>query len=308
MSVRELSPELAQKARLELFEDPKRTASDIQHIKNWLSKQPHLRARTDDQWILQFLRGCKFSLERTKEKIDLYYTMRTLAPELFRIQGKDPLFKEILKLGSYLILPKSKAADGTRITIVRPGAYDASIYNIIDILTVANVVERIVLAEDDTPGICGVRTILDLKGVTMGHFTQMTPATMKKMVVLGQDATPMRFKGAHYINLPAGFDVVFNALRSLLNEKNRSRLYVHNENYEEMYKHIPKDVLPHEYGGSAGTINEIIDYWLKKVDEYSSWLEEDQTFGTDEAKRPGKPNTAADLFGVEGSFRQLDFD
>lgn len=46
MSVRELSPELAQKARQELNEDPLKMYEDIETIKKWLAKQPHLRART----------------------------------------------------------------------------------------------------------------------------------------------------------------------------------------------------------------------------------------------------------------------
>lgn len=45
MTIRPLSPELAEKARIELNEDPNRVASDLQYIKEWLSKQPHLRVR-----------------------------------------------------------------------------------------------------------------------------------------------------------------------------------------------------------------------------------------------------------------------
>lgn len=45
MSIRELSPELAKKARDELFEDPKRIPQDLQAIKSWIVKQPHLNAR-----------------------------------------------------------------------------------------------------------------------------------------------------------------------------------------------------------------------------------------------------------------------
>lgn len=35
------------------------------------------------------------------------------------------------------------------------------------------------------------------------------------------------------------------------------QLYVHNKNYEELYKYIPQETLPAEYGGNAGTIKEI---------------------------------------------------
>lgn len=54
----------------------------------------------DDEWILAFLRGSKFSLERTKEKLDFFYTVRTMLPEFFT--NRDPYLpeiQEILKLG-----------------------------------------------------------------------------------------------------------------------------------------------------------------------------------------------------------------
>jgi hypothetical protein len=46
------------------------------------------------------LRGCKFSLERAKTKMDMFYTLRTVLPEFF--MRRDPMMPElqrILKLG-----------------------------------------------------------------------------------------------------------------------------------------------------------------------------------------------------------------
>ncbi|XP_050361887.1 uncharacterized protein LOC126781108 [Nymphalis io] len=309
MQIRPLCAELAKMAQDELNEDPARIARDVQHIKDWLSKQPHLRARKDDQWLVAFLRGCKYSLERTKEKLDLYYSMRSLAPELFSVRPNDKVFTDIMNKGTYLILPKSATPDSPRVAIIRPGSYDPDKYILSDIFSVSILLQRILLMEDDATVISGVRTIMDLEGVTLAHYLQMTPAMMKKMAVLSQDAAPMRMKGVHYINTPAGFETVFSAIKNLLNEKNRKRLYVHNKNYEEMYSHgISKDILPVEYGGNGGTINEIIGHWKDKVQKYSSWLEEDLKYGTDESKRPGQPKTPESMFGLEGSFRQLNFD
>lgn len=42
------------------------------------------------------------------------------------------------------------------------------------------------------------------------------------------------------------------------------QLFVHNKNYEEMYKHVPKDLLPAEYGGNGGNIKDIIGRYNKK--------------------------------------------
>lgn len=54
----------------------------------------------DDQFLITFLRGCKFSIQKAKEKIDLFFTVREEIPELIR--NRDPLDKRIaamLKLG-----------------------------------------------------------------------------------------------------------------------------------------------------------------------------------------------------------------
>lgn len=76
-----LSAELQKVAIEELDEVPARIPEDLQALRDWIRKQPHLRARTDDHHLLQFLRGCKFSLEKAKEKIDNFYYLRSKYPE-----------------------------------------------------------------------------------------------------------------------------------------------------------------------------------------------------------------------------------
>lgn len=54
----------------------------------------------DDQWLVAILRGCKFSLERVKAKLDLFYTLRTTAPEVtLCLKPTEPKFLAFLKLG-----------------------------------------------------------------------------------------------------------------------------------------------------------------------------------------------------------------
>ena len=100
MNIRELSSELKIVAHGEIKEDDDRLRDHVLYISDWLLKQPHIHARMDPQWLVAFLRGCKHSLERTKEKLDAYYTIRTHLPEIF--MNRDPKnlkIKEILKLG-----------------------------------------------------------------------------------------------------------------------------------------------------------------------------------------------------------------
>lgn len=99
-NVRELSVDLAAKAKSELNESTKRVPDDLEALRVWVGKQEHIAARTDDQFLIAFLRGCKYSLERAKEKLDTYYTVRTAIPEFF--QQRDPndaKLQEVMTLG-----------------------------------------------------------------------------------------------------------------------------------------------------------------------------------------------------------------
>ncbi|KAF2879513.1 hypothetical protein ILUMI_26655 [Ignelater luminosus] len=96
MSIRPLPSKLQEKAEKELNEDTNRINEDLEHIEEWLKKQPHLNVRKDPQFLISFLRCSKFSLQRTKEKLDFFYTMKTLTPEFF--MNKDPFNKEIKEI------------------------------------------------------------------------------------------------------------------------------------------------------------------------------------------------------------------
>lgn len=64
-------------------ENQEEVERDIKLIREWLDTQPHLPKDMDDVRLTNFLRGCKFSLEKVKKKLDMYYTMRTAIPEFF---------------------------------------------------------------------------------------------------------------------------------------------------------------------------------------------------------------------------------
>ncbi|EDW30305.1 GL17893 [Drosophila persimilis] len=101
--IRALTPELQQTANEQLHEVPDRLEADLEAFKTWIKQQPHLNSRTDDQFLVAFLRGCKFSLERAKSKLDKYYTLRTKYPDHFNVTTtRGPKFREIHQTGRHI--------------------------------------------------------------------------------------------------------------------------------------------------------------------------------------------------------------
>lgn len=171
-------------------------------------------------------------------------------------------------------------------------------------------IQDILMREDDNYMIAGQIGILDCSGVTMAHFMQFNPTFIKKITLMTQEASPTRQKGFHFINTPFGFDSVFNVFKGFINDKNKTRLYVHGNNLNSLYKVIPKRLMPEEYGGTAGTIDSIINSWEKRIVSYRDYYKEEEQFGVDERKRiVNNPEKVEEkLFGVSGSFRQLNVD
>lgn len=72
LQIHPLTPELLQQAMEKVNEDPKRREADVQAIRDWLKKQPHIIADPCDQLIVNYFRDCKFSLLKTKQKLDMF--------------------------------------------------------------------------------------------------------------------------------------------------------------------------------------------------------------------------------------------
>ncbi|XP_037951319.1 alpha-tocopherol transfer protein-like [Teleopsis dalmanni] len=302
-------PEHLQKAAIdELNEVPDRIPADIEALKTWIKQEPHLNIRTDDQFLLAFLRGCKYSLEKAKSKIDKFYTLRTKYPDLFQCYDVDnPRFREILNLGVMCYVPKL-TPDGKAIFIMRTGVCSPDDYTFEEIFRTAQNMAQITLMENDNANIKGVIGISEFSNATAAHFVHITPSLMKKLAVFSEEAMPLRQKAGHFLHMPSFFSSIFNVIKPMLSEKQQNRMFIHGKNLDTFYASVPKECLPKELGGDSYSIDEVTAYWNKKMDEYRDFFKQELTYGTNESLRRGKPIDFDSLFGMEGSFRKLNVD
>ena len=84
LDIRPLNSEL-QKIASEILQETQEKIEDaVPALKDWIRNSPHLRARTDEQFLIAFLRFCHYDLEKTKEQIDAFYSLRTSIPEIIK--------------------------------------------------------------------------------------------------------------------------------------------------------------------------------------------------------------------------------
>ncbi|KAH8270835.1 hypothetical protein KR018_006379, partial [Drosophila ironensis] len=307
--LRPLSPELRSIAEAELNEVEERVPADLAALRDWLAKQPHLKARQDDQFLVGFLRGCKFSLEKTKSKLDHFYTIKTLMPELFANRTMDAKNIELCRTGTYVRLPKPWGPGGPRLQLTNYEKFDPKKFKLLDLFRYQTMITEQSIREDDNSNISGYIEIIDMAKLSVSFLAQLDFTLIKKMGVFAEKAQPTRLKGVHLINCPKEGVALLNLAKSLMPSKLQQRVSFHvYKNLEQLHAVIPREYLPEEYGGTNGRIADIQADMEERLLAYQDYFLEDSQFRVDEQLRPGKRVNADAIFGVEGSFRKLDID
>lgn len=281
MSLVQPTGDMSAKIREELREPDSAEAidRDVAAIKEWLEKQPHLPKdmgkekhsirflrnvvininkylmMADDGRLRTFLRGCKFSPEKVKQKLDMYYTMRNAVPEFFSNRDMNrPELAQIMDIVDMPPLP-GLTPNGRRVVCLRAVDKGNLPDNVADGMKLAMMIGDIRLLEEKV-GVAGDVYILDASVASPVHFAKFTPALVKKFLVCVQEAYPVKLKEVHVINISPIVDTIVNFVKPFLKEKIRDRIHIHSS-LEDLYKFVPKEMLPTEYGGDAGSIIEL---------------------------------------------------
>lgn len=277
-------------------------------IKEWLNCQPHLPHNYDERVISTFLRGCRHDLERTKQKLEAYFTVRSTLPEVF--QQRDPRSKEIqaaARAVKAFPLPQL-TPNGCRVTLHQITTAPLSDFEPSAMYKTFCMIGDIRLIEE--VAISGDIFLFDIANLTLNHITKLAHPLLKKIVQATEQAYPQRLKQIHIINAPPFADRIVNMFKMFMKEKIRNRFYIHS-GYKTLYDYIPQSMLPEEYGGDGKSVDVMEVQWLKKLESYSDYFEKQDLVRSDESLRPIKNNTSLEtnsLFGCEGAFRQLNID
>ncbi|XP_072934254.1 alpha-tocopherol transfer protein-like [Epargyreus clarus] len=301
------SGEMWKQIRVELNEDVSTRDRDLAAIKEWLRKQPHLPDEWEDQPLMTFLRGCSFSLEKCKRKLDMYFTMRAACPELFTDRdASSPHLMEILKNRIQGPPLPEITPNGRRVTICRGLHPNLDSQQITEILKLALMIGDVRLIEE-REGVAGDIYVLDAMVLGPSLLAKLSPSVVKKFMICIQEAYPVKLKEVHIVNTSPIVERFLTFVKPFLKEKIRKRIYIHKE-VKDLYKYVPQEMLPPEYGGSSLSMNDHQDNWTQKLVEYRDWFKAQEPLKANESLRPGKPTNYDELFGIDGSFRQLTID
>ncbi|XP_017771231.1 PREDICTED: alpha-tocopherol transfer protein-like isoform X1 [Nicrophorus vespilloides] len=272
---------------------------DVNIIKEWLKMQPHLPMHPTDRQIVCFLIMNKFSIERTKEKIDANYTIKGLMPELFSKSPLHPDVQKTISLVSCGFMPKLNKKLN-RVYVCRLESTDVVLldgYNyfcsFLEMKTICD------FSDSD-------EYIFDFSYFPMKMVTKFNPMDFKRVLTLVEKVYSNRIAGLHYVNIPSYAEAMINLIISFLKPKIRERVRIH-KSLETLGEFFEKDQIPKEFGGTGISLSEICDNMNVLSKEYDEYIKESNNARVDESLRPTKLIND-DFLGYHGNFKKLQVD
>ncbi|XP_045454099.1 alpha-tocopherol transfer protein-like [Melitaea cinxia] len=150
--------------------------------------------------------------------------------------------------------------------------------------------------------------VWDMKHLKASAVTKLNPIVLRKIEVVFTDSYKARVKGLHFINAPPFINKIIAIFNLVLKEKIAKRIHVHST-YEDLYKHISKEVLPEDYGGEEMSCQDISKHLKEfiKSETGRRVIEQSSKMVANETKRSSLKFNE-EYMGMPGSFKQLNFD
>lgn len=116
---------------------------------------------------------------------------------------------------------------------------------------------ELAIRDDESASLHGVVAIIDTEGASFAHAMQLQPNVIKRLVHAWQGCYPVRIRAIDFINAPFHVNIVLNIFKTFMTQKMKSRLSIHHTGNKALCKKLPKEILPREYGGTNGTVEEL---------------------------------------------------
>ncbi|XP_034229963.1 uncharacterized protein LOC117638899 [Thrips palmi] len=304
----ELTPAQVDKQHEEFGATPEQLKQDAETLREWIAMQPHLPKLTEneDVWLARYILASKNSLERSKKRIENFFTVQSRWPEYFRAPTVDEgiAFAEFIWGGPLPLL----TPDGTRLAFYKftPAlAADPQNMNWMMFYMLSLGYVQLQLTTPRQP--LRIEVILDIGNYVMGLNTSFVAhlAEFRRFLKCLQVALPLHVRRVHMVNAPSmAVSALDKLVRPFLPEKINQRIVTH-DSLESLAKSIPHYCLPKELGGSMEqSLKDITLKWTTIAEECEAWYESRQWMRADLSLRPN----AKEINGLDGTFRKLIVD
>ncbi|XP_067122592.1 clavesin-1-like isoform X1 [Centruroides vittatus] len=210
-----------------------------------------LKCRTDDMFLLSFLRARKYNKERAFKLLKNYYAIRKKYIHVFKDLRPSAL-ETFLQMG---MMCTKRLETGQVLGLGRVNHWDATKVRPIDV--VRCIILLLDMELNDYPmQVNGVYALVDAKTLSWRHVIQFSPRVIYFVIACFYQCAPVIHKGIHVVNVNKYIHAIFAMAYPFLPYKLKQRLHFHGRNMENLHKEIDPKYLPAEFGGELPPFDE----------------------------------------------------
>lgn len=209
-----------------------------------------------------------FDLEKAKELLLLNLEMRKDNPDMFAKRDvSDDAFQQAFRTLQVFPMPKN-TAENHKISISRLADTNPDSYVYLDVIrAVIAMLDTRFVAVDSNELIDGEIGIIDMSGFGWRHFMKSASnlSTMKKYMRYVQEAAPFKVVQNHFVNCSPTMERIIGVLKPFMKKEILESIKFHTS-MDTLFEYLPKELLPNEFGGTAGKCDDHHKNWLKIVE------------------------------------------
>lgn len=217
--------------------------------------------------LLRFLNNCDFDLEKAENLLHKNLKSRKKCPALFESRDvTNAAYKETRKVVQVFPMPKL-TPEGYEIIIFRLIEKDPDKFDLKNALR-SNLTMLDAKFLTDTELTNGSIGLIDLNGFGFKHFWKFmfcSPSLQSSYGKFVHQATPFKPIFVHAVHAPAIVKACMSIVGPLV-RRNYNDLVKFKNDFAGIEDTIPKELIPNEFGGSAGFIDDIHDNWIKVLE------------------------------------------
>lgn len=185
-------------------------------------------------------------------------------------QTSFSIFESKLKFhfSSQLIPLPEKTPDNYNVTIIRLIDDDADKIIFNDCIKAFYLGGDLRLVTVDEIWSDGEVPIFDMNNVTLRHLTKVVFQTMRLFMKYSQEAHPVVVRQIHVVNCSSLLNRIMLLVKPFLKAEVAERIQTHLPGSKTIFKYVSKEILPKEYGGTAGSIETTRQIWLQNLENH----------------------------------------
>ncbi|KAJ8960656.1 hypothetical protein NQ314_006048 [Rhamnusium bicolor] len=260
--------EIVQWAKENINEDPDNRDQVVSDFKDLIFASgectPH---RTDDDFLLRFLRARHFILKKAHRLMVNYYNFKEANPQYFKNINLERI-RELAR-DDIISVPPYKDQLGRRIMILRVGIWDPSEYKVEELIQLTvGILEASIM--EQLFQIQGGIAIFDLSDLGFNHVWQLNSAIANHIVTIAMSSFPIRIEAVHILHQSWIFEIAYNFIRPLINENVKDRILFHGDDLENFHRYVDPKHLPKRYGGVH--LDYPVDIWFEDCIKYDDHI------------------------------------